>query len=51
MENLHHAHTALHQTPREQRRMGVGAGFDDVRAVHFQSGLTLAAKIGEVRHA
>ncbi len=31
--------------------MGVGTGLGDVRAVHFQSNLALAAEVGEVRHA
>ena len=51
MEDLHHAHAALHQSPCEQCRMGVGAGFGGVGAVHLQRGLALVAEVCEVRHA
>ena len=50
VENLHHAHAPLHQPPRKQCRMGVGAGLGGVRVVHLSVAL-LAVEISEVRHA
>ena len=51
MENLHGSHTALDESPGEERRVREGAGLLGVGAVHLEGGFAFIAEVGEFGYA
>ena len=51
VQDLHDAHAALDQPPRQQRACGERAGLLHLRAVHLQRSLRSLRQVGQLRHA